>query len=522
MSRVAIHPDANDVTAAATASSRSRVVAALGTAAVPGRVHFLVSDAPDPASAEAGVPRWTHDGAFALPAGVGAVRSAAVSSGARHPDETYFALGTDQSPGVVVPAGALAGDPVVLEQGEDVLAAAVASEVFFSSPNVSSPNVDANETAPPAPRPCFVFATWTSPSRLVRVEVEENTRELRRAAGTTLPLGVNRVRAAVADPRRFFDTGSGSADGSPFFFSPKKPIFRRVAHFVSDTSPSALVTVRVDDLAIVDALVFPLAMNGSRVRRGAIIEENAPGSGAASYWVTKPAADTNKKIGSTLFRVAHGSADRGGAVVAGAYAFETHERDVASVFVERTKRRKDEKESAEEESDEAIVAYVAFDAVASDGEKKKNVEGTFDASSACAVVALAERRDKNTGAFSGFERIATVAIPNARALTPVRVADGVATYATRGSPAELVEVDFFGRGLSGKNAAFATRGPDVPSHETFESSEILCVAFANATHFGATFLFAGGRVGAGGRRLLSAALEARGAAKGETWKARAC
>lgn len=520
MSRVAIHPDANDVTAAATASSRSRVVAALGTAAVPGRVHFLVSDAPDPASAEAGVPRWTHDGAFALPAGVGAVRSAAVSSGARHPDETYFALGTDQSPGVVVPAGALAGDPVVLEQGEDVLAAAVASEVFFSSPNADA-DVDANETAA-APRPCFVFATWTSPSRLVRLEVEENTRELRRAAETTLPLGVNRVRAAVADPRRFFDTGSGSADGSPFFFSPKKPIFRRVAHFVSDTSPSALVTVRVDDLAIVDALVFPLAMNGSRVRRGAIIEENAPGSGAASYWVTKPAADTNKKIGSTLFRVAHGSADRGGAVVAGAYAFETHERDVASVFVERTKRLKSEKESAEEESDEAIVAYVAFDAVASDGEKKKNVEGTFDASSACAVVALAERRDKNTGAFSGFERIATVAIPNARALTPVRVADGVATYATRGSPAELVEVDFFGRGLSGKNAAFATRGPDVPSHETFESSEILCVAFANATHFGATFLFAGGRVGAGGRRLLSAALEARGAAKGETWKARAC
>jgi hypothetical protein len=504
VSRVAIHPDANDVTAAATASSRSRVVAALGTAAVPQRVHFLVSDAPNDASADMGVARWTHDGAFALPAGAGAVRSAAVSSGARHPTETYFALGTDQSPGVVVPAGALVGDPVVLEQGEDVLAAAVASEVSSFSPNADA---SANATAA---APCFVFATWTSPSRLVRVEVDENTRTLRRAAGKTLPLGVNRVRAAVADPRRFQKT-----DGSTGFF----PTPRRVAHFVSDTSPSALVTVRVDDLAIVDALVFPLAMNGSRVRRGAIIEDTSTGSGASiSYWVTKPAAD-GEKIGSTLFRVAHGSADTsGGAVITGAYAFETHERDVAAVFVERTKKLS---ESAFG-SDEATVAYVAFDAVAgNDGD----VEGTgTDATHGCAVVALAERRDKRTGAFSGFERIATVLIPNTQALTPVRVADGVATYATRGSPAELVEVDFFKRGVTEINAraVFANSGPDVPSHDPFQDSEILCVAFANATHFGATVLFAGGRVGAGGRRLLAAALAARGAAVGETWKARAC
>ena len=510
MSRVAIHPDANDVTAAATASSRSRVVAALGTAAVPQRVHFLVSDAPNDASADMGVARWTHDGAFALPAVVGAVRSAAVSSGARHPTETYFALGTDQSPGVVVPAGALVGDPVVLEQGEDVLAAAVASEVSSFSPNADA---SANATAA---APCFVFATWTSPSRLVRVEVDENTRTLRRAAGKTLPLGVNRVRAAVADPRRFPHT-----DGSTFSKA------RRVAHFVSDTSPSALVTVRVDDLAIVDALVFPLAMNGSRVRRGAIIEETSVGSGASiSYWVTKPAADGDP-IGSTLFRVAHGSADTsGGAVITDTYAFETHERDVAAVSVERTKKLG---ESAFG-SDEATVAYVAFDAVAgNDGD----VEGTkTDALHSCAVVALAERRDKRTGAFSGFERIATVLVPNAHALTPVHVADGVATYATRDSPAELVEVDFFNRQTTtpalGDDAVVAMRGPDAnasearASLESFESSEILCVAFLNATHFGATFLFAGGRVGAGGRRLVSAALAARGAAKGETWRARPC
>ena len=118
VSRVAIHPEANDVTAAATASSRSRVVAALGTAAVPGRVHFLVSDAPDPPNAFArrslravGETRWTHDGAFALPAGTGAVRSAAVASSALHPNTDYFAFGTDRSPGVVVPAGALNGTP---------------------------------------------------------------------------------------------------------------------------------------------------------------------------------------------------------------------------------------------------------------------------------------------------------------------------------------------------------------------------------------------------------------------------
>jgi hypothetical protein len=88
-----------------------------------------------------------------------------------------------------------------------------------------------------------------------------------------------------------------------------------------------------------------------------------------------------------------------------------------------------------------------------------------------------------------------------------------------------VEVDFFGRGLTETNAfgaVFANSGPDVPSHDTFQDSEILCVAFLNATHFGATVLFVGGRVGAGGRRLLAAALAARGAAVGETWTARAC
>ena len=525
VSRVAIHPDANDVTAAATASSRSRVVAALGTAAVPGRVHFLVSDAPG---------AWTHDGAFALPAGAGAVRSAAVvefaRDGARHPTETYFALGTDQKPGLIVPAGALAGTPLVLEKGEDVLATAVASEAFGAELTDRGGNEFKNT-------PCFVFATWTSPSRLVRVDVDEETRALRRAATTTLPLGVNRVRAAVADPRRLsFGDGSLDADGSRSStdLSGGAPPFARVAHFASDTSPSALVTVRTHDLAIVDALIFPSSSDsndsnattdGSRVFKGAILplKETEIEGGAASYWVTRPDTTLRRRAngaddvssapsasrGSTLFRVTHRRPDGGGAAVTGTHAFRATERNVAAVSVERT--------NASAFGSDAAVVYVAFDAAA-DG----------DAS----VVALAERRDRRTGAFAGFARIATVAVPGARALTLVRVADGVATYATRGSPAELVEVDFFNRRTTtsalGDDAVVAMRGPDASasearaSLESFESSEILCVAFLNATHVGATFLFAGGRVGAGGRRLVSAALAARGAAKGETWRARPC
>ena len=513
VSRVAIHPEANDVTAAATASSRSRVVAALGTAAVPGRVHFLVSDAPDPPNAFArrslravGETRWTHDGAFALPAGTGAVRSAAVASSALHPNTDYFAFGTDRSPGVVVPAGALNGTPAATRAGEDVLAVAVASEAFSSSANASAP--------------CFVFATWTSPTRLVRFDVHEETRALRRAAGTTLPLGVNRVRAAVVDPRRF----SGGAS--------------RVAHFASDASPSALVTVRTDDLAIVDALVFPSIANesqpatssivdGSRVFRGAILTETSSfnntratrnGNGVASYWVTRPSGarrDEKKNArGSNLFRVAHRRADGGGAVITNAYAFRATERAVAAIAVERTTRSPF--------GSDAPIAYVAFDAGPDDGDG--------DAAAAASVVALVERRDERTGVCLGFARIATVAVPGARALTPVRVADGVATYATRGSPAELVEIDFFATrsgALPVSGAVAAMRGPDGDAaldatSVSFESSSVLCVAFANATHFGATFLFAGGRVGAGARRLVSAALAARGAAKGETWRARPC
>ena len=402
----------------------------------------------------------------------------------------------------------------MLEKGEDVLATAVASEAHRAELGTGGNEFKST--------PCFVFATWTSPSRLVRVDVDEETRALRRAATTTLPLGVNRVRAAVADPRRLSFGDGADADGSLSTDRRGAPPFARVAHFASDTSPSALVTVRTHDLAIVDALIFPSSSpdsnattDGSRVFKGAILRETDVEGGAASYWVTRPgttlrrrangADDTNgdgvapsASRGSTLFRVTHRRPDGGGAAVTGTHAFRATERNVAAVSVERT--------NASAFGSDAAVVYVAFDAAA-DG----------DAS----VVALAERRDRRTGAFAGFARIATVAVPGARALTIVRVADGVATYATRGSPAELVEVDFFNRRTTtsalGSDAVVAMRGPDASASEaralleSFESSEILCVAFLNATHFGATFLFAGGRVGAG-RRLVSAALAARGAA----------
>jgi len=51
---------------------------------------------------------------------------------------------------------------------------------------------------------------------------------------------------------------------------------------------------------------------------------------------------------------------------------------------------------------------------------------------------------------------------------------------------------------------------------------VLCVAFANATHFGATRVYVGGSNGASTRKLAAALLGAYGNARGETWRARPC
>ena len=301
LSGVYIDPDAGDVTAVATLTlpSSGTTVAALGTAAVPGRVHFLVKQEDDDATCVnklldddrgGSLSEWRHDGGFQLPTGVGAVRSAAAIQGTLGTTTTpsgrnYFVFGTDQSPGVVVPGGDLKGGPVVLNDGEDVLATVVG--------------------VPHATNPSFVFATWTSPSRLVKIEISVATNTLRRGVSVTLPSGVNRVRTGVVDPRTFFDESISASINSPSY---------KVAHFVSDTSPSALVTVRVTDLKVIDALVFPLNENGRNVRTGCVVataaqsgktEENLETKRVAvSYWVTRGSSF------SSLFRVTHDLPER--------------------------------------------------------------------------------------------------------------------------------------------------------------------------------------------------------------------
>ena len=88
-SRVAIHPDANDVIAAATIVAAARRHA-LGTAAVPGRVHFLVSDAPG---------AWTPT-ARPRPRGRARLaprRSSVCPRRRASSDRDVLAVGTDQS-----------------------------------------------------------------------------------------------------------------------------------------------------------------------------------------------------------------------------------------------------------------------------------------------------------------------------------------------------------------------------------------------------------------------------------------
>ena len=147
-SRRLVHPALGDVTAVASYALDARtVITALGSNDVPSRVHFVAHcDA-------AGDAR--HDGAFAA-AGVGPARSAAAHA------PGYLVLGTAQSPGAIVPAGALTGRPIVLLPGEDVLAAAAA----LPRATPTSPGVRLRHAGP-------------SPSRLVLVEVDERTRRLR-------------------------------------------------------------------------------------------------------------------------------------------------------------------------------------------------------------------------------------------------------------------------------------------------------------------------------------------------------
>ena len=110
VSRVAIHPDANDD------RRGDRIVAvARRRRARHGR---RARSRPLPRFGRAGA--WTHDGAFALPAAAGSAHKSPVCPRRRaSSDRDVLRSARTRSP-VHRPAGALAGTPLVLEKGEDV------------------------------------------------------------------------------------------------------------------------------------------------------------------------------------------------------------------------------------------------------------------------------------------------------------------------------------------------------------------------------------------------------------------
>jgi hypothetical protein len=186
-------PRATDVTAVATyalavdadtseqggpRAGAHALVTALGTNSVPATVHF---------ASHCGAETF-YEGGATLPVDVGPVRSAAAWDG-------DVAWGTAQAPGVVVSGGALAPGVVTLRPGEDVLAAATAG-----------------------PGPTFLFATWTAPSVVVKLQKDEHTGGLVRRGAITLPLGVDYVRASASRT----DASTG----------------RRRSLFATDTSPA--------------------------------------------------------------------------------------------------------------------------------------------------------------------------------------------------------------------------------------------------------------------------------------------
>ena len=215
-------PRATDVTAVATyalavdadtsaggpRAGTHALVTALGSNSVPATVHF---------ASHCGAETF-YEGGATLPVDVGPVRSAAAWDG-------DVALGTAQAPGVVVAAGALTPGVGTLRPGEDVLAAATAG-----------------------PGPTFLFATWTAPSVVVKLQKDERTGGLVRRGAITLPLGVDYVRAAASRT----DASTGT----------------RRSLFATDTSPAVVAEVRDDDLSLASAAV---AKGAEFVRAGATV-----------------------------------------------------------------------------------------------------------------------------------------------------------------------------------------------------------------------------------------------------------
>ena len=172
-SRRLVHPALGDVTAVASYALDARtVITALGSNDVPSRVHFVAHcDA-------AGGAR--HDGAFALPGG----RTRALRRRARPrlPRPRHRAIPRRDRPRRRAHRPSHRPPP---RRGR---------------PRRRRRAPRATPTSPPA----FVFATWTAPSRLVLVEVDERTRRLREDTirRATMPPGVDFVRARRRRPAR--------------------------------------------------------------------------------------------------------------------------------------------------------------------------------------------------------------------------------------------------------------------------------------------------------------------------------
>ena len=243
-SRRLVHPALGDVTAVASYALDARtVITALGSNDVPSRVHFVAHcDA-------AGDAR--HDGAFALPPG-GRTRALRRRARPRLPRPRHRAIPRRDRP------RRRAHRPS-----------------HRPPPRRGRPR--RRRRAPPRHAnlpPAFVFATWTAPSRLVLVEVDERTRRLREDTirRATMPPGVDFVRAAVADPRG------------------------GVVRIATDADPSVVVAVDDETLRVVDVVVLPRPAR--HVRAGA----SSP-DGRHSYWVTHD-------IPSVIVRLTHDTPPR--------------------------------------------------------------------------------------------------------------------------------------------------------------------------------------------------------------------
>ena len=195
-SRRLVHPALGDVTAVASYAIDARtVITALGSNDVPSRVHFVAHcDA-------AGDAR--HDGAFALPPGVGPARSAAAHA------PGYLVLGTAQSPGAIVPAGALTGRPIVLLPGEDVLAAAAAlPRATPTSPRRSS--------SPPGPPPRDSSSSRSTSARDDSERTPSDAPRCPQAWISYAPPSPTRAGASCASPRTPTPPSSSPSTTKPY------------------------------------------------------------------------------------------------------------------------------------------------------------------------------------------------------------------------------------------------------------------------------------------------------------------